>query len=267
MKNKCITDFQLMEGEELKDIPGFENYKASNKGRIFSYTNENKPKLLQPGHDGGGCPVVSMMKDGKKHTRKVARIVGETWLENPDNKPFVRYINPSDKDNVTLSNLEWSTPDEIGEIAYRNLKTRLQQLAKERSQGVYAYTKDYEQVSAFTSTASAAKELGLSQGNISSCCQGSLPTYKGLIWSYNPELTKEKREELLEQNKAKFIKNRLSTYKAVEKYRKKPENVLKARKKAIDWYWENIERAKERQRRYYARQKQRREEETETNVL
>lgn len=140
-------------------------------------------------------------------------------------------------------------------------------MSVERSFGVYVYDKQYNQVSAFTSTAEAARQLGLSQGNISSCCQGSLLTYKSLIWSYDPELTPEKRKRLEEEGKEKFIKNRISTFKAVERYRKKPENVLKVRQKANEWYANNQERAKERQRRYYERVKQRREEGTKTEIL
>lgn len=268
MKNKCIYDFQLMEGEELKTIPGFERYKASNMGRIISYTNPKRPKVLRAGLDGSGYPVVALMKDGKRITRKVSRLVAITWIENPENKEQVDHINTIKTDS-RASNLRWCTSSEnsLNKITHERLTKRLQQMAIERSQTVYVYTKDYEMVSAFTSTSNAASTLGISQGNISSCCQGTLPTYKGLIWSYNSELTKEKREELLAEKKDKFIRNRISTYKAVEKYRHNPENALKARQKANEWYANNQERAKERQRRYYERVKQRREEGTKTEIL
>lgn len=267
-KGKCITDFQLLEGEELKTIPGFPKYKASNMGKIISYTNPEKPKLLQPSNDGSGYPVVALMKDGKRLTRKVSRLVAITWIENPENKEQVDHINTVKTDSRAC-NLRWCTPSEntLNQITHERLTKRLQQMAIERSQAVYVYTKDFEMVSAFTSTSFAAKECGWSQGNISSCCQGTLPTYKSLIWSYDSDLTKEKREELLTEKKNKFIRNRISTYKAVEKYRHKPENVLKARQKANKWYAENTERAKERQKRYYERVKQRREESAKTEIL
>lgn len=255
-KGKCITDFQLLEGEKLKEIPGFPRYKASTEGKIISYTNPKKPKLLQPGLDGSGYPMVALMKDGKRLTRKVARLVAFTWLPNPENKPCVDHINTVKTDSRAC-NLRWCTPSEnaLNKITHERLTERLQAMAVERSYTVFTYTKDYEQVSAFTSTSAAAKELGLSQGNISSCCMGSLPTYKSLIWSYDSELTKEKREALEEQNKHKFNKNRKSTSKAVEKYRKKPENIMKARKKAIDYYYEHKEEIKAKHKEWYAREK------------
>lgn len=263
--NKCIYDFQLLEGEQLKQIEEFPRYMVSNMGRVFSYTNPEKPKMLRPSHDGFGYMQVALMRDGKRITKKVARLVAKAFIPNPLNKPQVDHILPiSEGGTDEVSNLRWATASENqrNQRTYEKLKTRLQQMSVERSYGVYAYDKQYNQVSAFTSTAEAARQLGLSQGNISSCCQGSLLTYKSLIWSYDPELTPEKRKRLEEEGKEKFIKNRISTFKAVERYRKKPENVLKVRQKANEWYANNQERAKERQRRYYERVKQRGKEGT-----
>lgn len=263
--NKCIYDFQLMEDEELKQIEEFPRYMVSNKGRVFSYTNPEKPKMLRPSPDGFGYMQVALMRDGKRITKKVARLVAKAFIPNPFNKPQVDHILPiSEGGTDEMANLRWVTPSENqrNQITYAKLKARLQQMSVERSYGVYAYTKDYNQVSAFTSTAEAARQLSYSQGNLSSCCQGSLPTYKGLIWSYDSELTEEKRKLLEEQAKEKFIRNRMSTNKAVEKYRKKPENILKARKKALDYYYLHQEEIKEKHRQWNARKKQRREEGT-----
>ena len=266
--NKCIYDFQVMEGEELREIPGFPRYKASTEGRIFSYTNPKKPKVLRPSLDGSGYPIVALMKDGKRYTKKVARLVAETFIPNPQNKPCVDHID-TQKTNSSKCNLRWVTYSEnsLNKITHARLTKRLQELAVERSFTVYVYDKEYNQVSAFTSTASAAKELGISQGNLSSCCMGSLPTYKSLIWSYDPELTPEKREELLRQSKDKFIKNRLSTSKAMENYRNRPENQEKARRKALKYYYEHKEQIKEKHRKWYERTKQRGKGCTETDVL
>ena len=268
--NKCIYDFQLMENEELKQIEEFPRYMVSNLGRIFSYTNPKKPKMLRPSPDGFGYKQVALMKDGKRITKKVARLVAQAFIPNPLDKPQVDHIIPiSEGGTDEMSNLRWATASENqrNQRTYKKLKARLQQMAVERSYGVYAYDKQYNQVSAFTSTAEAARQLGLSQGNISSCCQGSLPTYKGLIWSYEPELTPEKRKRLEEEGKEKFIKNRISTSKAVEKYRKKPENILKARKKALDYYYLHQEEIKEKHRQWNARKKQARQKGTKTDVL
>lgn len=268
--NKCIYDYQLLEGEELKQIEEFPRYMVSNKGRVFSFTNPKKPKMLRPSPDGFGYMQVALMRDGKRITKKVARLVAKAFIPNPFNKPQVDHILPiSEGGTDEMTNLRWVTPSENqrNQITYQKLKARLQQMSVERSYGVYAYDKDYNQVSAFTSTAEAARQLGLSQGNLSSCCMGSLPTYKSLIWSYDPELTPEKREELVRQSKDKFIKNRLSTSKAMENYRNRPENQEKARRKALKYYYEHKEQIKEKHRKWYERTKQRGKGCTETDVL
>lgn len=259
--NKCIYDFQLMEDEELKQIEDFPRYMVSNMGRVFSYTNPEKPKMLRPSPDGFGYNQVALMRDGKRITKKVARLVAKAFIPNPLNKPQVDHILPiSEGGTDEASNLRWATASENqrNQRTYEKLKTRLQQMSVERSYGVYAYDKEYNQVSAFTSTAEAARQLNYSQGNLSSCCQGSLPTYKGLIWSYDPELTPEKREELLTRSKHKFIRNRISTNKAVEKYRKNPENIQKVREKSLKYYYEHKEEIKARHKKWYDKQKQRR---------
>lgn len=261
MKGKCNYDVQLLEGEELKEIPGFPRYKASNLGRIFSYTNEKKPKILKPGLDKGGYPQVALVKDGRKFSRKVSRIVGETWLENTDNKPKVEYISDNKLD-TRAENLRWVTPSESckNKLIYEKSIKRLQRMSVERSQMVYAYNEDFEIVSAFTSTSSAARECGYSQGNISSCCQGSLEKYKGLIWNYSPNLTREEREKQVKQGKEKYIRNRISTSKAVLEYRNRPENREKARKKALDWYYQHKEYVKIKRHNDYMAKKQKEED-------
>ena len=219
--------------------------------------------MLRPSPDGFGYMQVALMRDGKRITRKVARLVAKAFIPNPLDKPQVDHIIPiSEGGTDEVSNLRWATPSENqrNQRTYEKLKTRLQQMSVERSYGVYVYDKEYNQVSAFTSTAEAARQLNYSQGNLSSCCQGSLPTYKGLIWSYDPELTKEKRQALEEQAKDKFIRNRLSTGRAVEKYRHKPENIQKAREKSLKYYYEHREEIKAKHRAWYERIKQRRKE-------
>lgn len=264
-KSQCIYDFQLLENEQLKEIPGFPNYKASTEGRIFSYINPDRPRLLQPGTTKGGYQQVVLMQDGRRVTRKVARLVAMTWIPNPEFKTQVDHIIPiSEGGTDSVENLRWCTPSENSRnrITYEKLKTRLQKMAVERSFQVFVYTKDYTQVSAFTSTSNAAQTLNYNQGNISSCCQGSLPTYKSLIWSYDPELTEEKREELVAKNRDKFIKNRLSTTQAMKRYLNRPENLAKSRKKALNYYYNHKEEIKAKHKEWYEREKQRRKEGT-----
>ena len=54
---------------------------------------------------------ISLCKDGKKITKKVHRLVGEAFIENPENKPTIDHINQNPLDN-RVENLRWATHKE-----------------------------------------------------------------------------------------------------------------------------------------------------------
>lgn len=119
---------------------------------------------------------------------------------------------------------------------------------------VYVYTKDFQLVVTFTSTAEAARELGLSQGNISNCCVGSLETYHQLIFSFIPLNSKEDREKVLEEGREKKQRRLKQVGKAyIKNYHKDPQ---KARERAMRYYYNHHEENKRRQLENYYRRKQ-----------
>ena len=119
---------------------------------------------------------------------------------------------------------------------------------------VYVYTKNFDLVVTFTSTAEAARELGLSQGNISNCCVGSLETYHQLIFSFIPLNSQEDRDKVLEEGREKKAKRLKQVGKAyLKNYHKDP---TKARQRALDYYYRHHEENKKRQLENYYRRKQ-----------
>jgi hypothetical protein len=71
---------------------------------------------------------ISLSKNGKVRKRLVHRLVGETFIPNPENKPQLNHIDGNSQNNK-VDNLEWVTNAENTLHAYRtNLNKRNQKL-------------------------------------------------------------------------------------------------------------------------------------------
>lgn len=109
--------------EVLFDIPeGFikisycdSRYAINMVGEVFNLTNG---KLMKPSLNAKGYSQVVMVdNNGNRITRKVHRLVAETFIENPYGKPTVNHID-GNKANNHISNLEWNTYSENQQHAY-----------------------------------------------------------------------------------------------------------------------------------------------------
>lgn len=91
--------------EEWKDIPGFENYQASNLGNI---RNKNTFKILSPNRNKKGYRHVVLYKGSKKnkHMIGVHRAVALAWIPTNDCTLTVNHKD-NNPDNNSVDNLEW----------------------------------------------------------------------------------------------------------------------------------------------------------------
>ncbi len=100
----------------MKEVKGFEGlYSSTEDGFIFSHIFN---KYLKGTPDKDGYLRVSLSKNGKSFNRIVHRLVLESFVSNPLNKPQVNHINGV-KDDNRLCNLEWCTPSENSIHAFK----------------------------------------------------------------------------------------------------------------------------------------------------
>lgn len=97
-------------------IDGFANYSVSDSGQI---RNDKRQSLKNPVMDKDGYLKVDLYNHGKRSTQRIHRLVGEAFVDNPDNKQQVNHKD-GNKRNNSISNLEWATPKENMEHAVAN---------------------------------------------------------------------------------------------------------------------------------------------------
>lgn len=96
------------------------NYEVSSLGNVRNINGRIKSQQL----DKYGYLVTDLYIEGKRKNVKVHRLVAETFIPNPGNKPTVNHKNEIKTDNK-VENLEWATVKEQNSYG-----TRLQKVGK-----------------------------------------------------------------------------------------------------------------------------------------
>lgn len=94
--------------EEWKDILGYEgHYQVSNHGRVRS-VKRNSTIILKGDCQPNGYKRVYLWKDGRKKNFLVHRLVGLSFLDNPNHYSDINHLDENKKNNY-VGNLEWCT--------------------------------------------------------------------------------------------------------------------------------------------------------------
>ena len=125
---------------------------------------------------------VTLLIAGKQKRMRVHRMVAETFLDNPEKKPYVNHINGNRGDN-NVENLEWVTPSENTQHA---IETGL--FMSGRARPVIQYNLDGVQMATFESVSEAARQTGGSQSKITMCCRRQRQTANDYQWRYYDDI-------------------------------------------------------------------------------
>ena len=174
-------------------------YKVSNLGKILSlnYNHTGKPKLMTPRKRKDGYLQVDLWKNGESKTCSVHRLVAETFLPNPENKPCINHkiqgkkgkkinmviFNTDGSVNKEKSTIEWATYKENNNYGTHNERNAKARINGKLSKRVLQLSLDGELIREWESTRECGRN-GFNQGNVSACCRGELPHYKGFKWEY-----------------------------------------------------------------------------------
>ena len=102
-----------LELEILKDldfemflpIDGYDNYLVSNFGNV---KNSKTNMIMKQYNHNKGYKLINLKNNGKWKSFTVHRLVGNAFLENPDEKPMIDHIDEN-KANNNVKNLRWAT--------------------------------------------------------------------------------------------------------------------------------------------------------------
>ena len=191
----------------IVDGEPYEKYQVSNLGRVLNlnYYNTGKAKLMEPSDNGNGYLCVNLSKN--KETKKcyVHRLVAETFLENPENKPCINHKIEGEKGkkiNMVFFNEDGSVNEEKSTIEWcsyeynNNYGTVKERISKANTNGklskrVIQLSLSGEFIREWESTHECGRN-GFEHSSVIRCCNGKQKSHKGFRWMYADEY-KEKQ--------------------------------------------------------------------------
>lgn len=179
----------IYDNKEFTPISGYNGYYICKETtEILSNvkrknTVENTFKILKqvPNSKNKSCNyfiVTLVTPEGKHKNVCVHRLMAETFLPNPENKPQVNHID-GNKQNNQLSNLEWVTQAENAQHAIRTGLDKKDSCNKE----VHQYDLKGNYIASYPSLTKAFLSTGIQNANISKVLRGERKHAGGYYWS------------------------------------------------------------------------------------
>lgn len=163
--------------ETWKDIPGYEGlYQISNLGNVkslYRIANNNHiihEKILKPQKNYNGYLIVNLYKNNRMKAKLIHRLVGKTFIDNPNNYNYINHIDKN-KSNNNANNLEWCTQ------SYNVIYSK--------GRKINQYDKNNNFIKTWNSIADIKRTLNIDNGLIVRCCKGIKKSAGGFKWKYN----------------------------------------------------------------------------------
>jgi len=156
--------------KEFRSIKDYENYLISTSGEVIN--SEKGFKTLTQHDNGKGYMGVGLSKNGKTTRFLVHRLVAQSFIPNPENKPCVNHIDEN-KSNNNLDNLEWATQSENVRHSLEDKYINSQPISQFNLKG---------ELIAIWDSINDADYCGFNKSAIRKCCKEIESTYKGFKW-------------------------------------------------------------------------------------
>ena len=128
--------------------------------------------------------MTKLCKNGIAKFKKVHRLVAESFIPNPENKPQINHID-GNKQNNNIYNLEWVSNRENMQHAFSTgLMANVYKPRNKIAKKVYQYDKNGKLIKIWNSTREIEKNSCYFHSAISACCLGKIKQAYGYVWTY-----------------------------------------------------------------------------------
>jgi len=141
------------------------------------YTQFVKGLILKQYDNGNGYLHVVLSMNGKTVTKKVHRLVAETFISNPDNLPEVNHKD-CNRANNNVENLEWCTRSYNRQYREKYGVSQTEALGNP----VFAINLETLEVSHFRSQSEASRKLGVFKQNVNNVIKGIIKQTGGYLF-------------------------------------------------------------------------------------
>jgi hypothetical protein len=190
----------------IKEINGYTGYFISDDGKVYCNLGRGNRRIgktvdlyeIRPRYTKTGYSRVCLRNDetGKREDRYIHRLVAEHFIPTEIGKKYVNHKNCIRSDN-RVSNLEWCTPSENSQHAWRTGLCKLNKGCFQMgtkgelciNHKVVLQIKENKIIAKFYGTNEACRQTGICQGHIAECCRGERKTAGGYEWQYKDKKT------------------------------------------------------------------------------